>query len=330
MSANVYLDIGASWGDTLRLPDDLFPSVKSGWKTVAFEPSPFVVPQLDQFVKFLNHERPDPPNTCLPGSGSVRMLNALSRSLGCPNLTAVSEPAMRSCMYFKLDRSLRALTPVKALNSSALVQRRLDAARASLDKVDFSMVPASVSLRSGWHRIWTSRRADLRGVGGSLMPPEHSTDPFFRITQFVVPTVNAVDLVTSFASSKDVGRLFVKLSAPGFEHQIVQRLDEVKAYKRLFAISVDCPVSSSSSSSSSKCALTHRTLRRWSDESGVRVFDASSFGGVDNATKAVTSMSAYCLSKLKPVLTAKKVVRRVFSRGVGGSSTLRVSRVSPP
>jgi hypothetical protein len=81
----------------------------------------------EQFVGYLNGDRPDEPKNCLPHSGSSLHLHEYATAYGCKGDGGVN---WRSCVFAKLEKPLAALQGSlnPALNSSALLKERLDRA----------------------------------------------------------------------------------------------------------------------------------------------------------------------------------------------------------
>ena len=311
---NLYVDAGANWGNTLRLAADLFPG-RGAWTTVAFEASPFIQPFLEQYIDWLNGARRDEPELCLPRSGSTVHLDAFARLVGCPNSTVTSQAVMRSCMFHRFDAELRKLAPLPALNSTALVRKRLAALetpRASGAPAAFTHVPAAVGTADGVARIWTSRRQDLRGGATTSGPSgEFSTDPAFRMTRFAVPSVDVVAWLQRVATPDDF--VVLKLDVEGVEHALLRRIEQRKAMPLVDAIALECH---GPTVREGACALTHAMLRRWTASFGVQVFNESRYKGLDSASRT---------ARLSPSCAAK------LHAGVGGVGGVRARvRVAPP
>ena len=64
-----FIDLGANYANTLTLYEKLRSPLHPFWTTVAFEASPLVQPFLRDYCAFLNGERNEEPENCLPRSG---------------------------------------------------------------------------------------------------------------------------------------------------------------------------------------------------------------------------------------------------------------------
>ena len=292
---NFYIDGGANWGNTLRLAEDLFPNRcayqnSSCWRTVAFEASPFIQPFVEQQTRWLNGELENEPDVCLPRSGSTPHLNRFAPLVGCPNSTSASEEAMRRCMFVRFDGELRKLKPSTALNSSTLVHERLAGVLNSRPG-SFTHIPAAVGTQNAFTHIYTSRKQDIRGGATPRPSDDQSVDPVYHVHNFVVPVVDVASWIVSVARPDDF--VFLKLDVEGAEHGLLRRLEQLGGGRLIDAVALECH---GSLAHTGPCGQTHALLRRWQTR-GTLVFNESSYGGVDNATRNV-GLSSACVERV--------------------------------
>ena len=132
----VYVDLGVNWCNTLRLHEDVVPILNAKvlpsnehWYVFGFEASPLIAPFADQFVAWLNGERDERPESCLPSSGSKLHLKEYAKGYGC-------DPERNDwlmCVFKLLDKPLMALAPDPKLNMSALLKDRLASAKSKVN-----------------------------------------------------------------------------------------------------------------------------------------------------------------------------------------------------
>ena len=131
----IYVDAGVNWGNTARLfesfDDASSGSNKASWEVFGFEAAPLIQPWADAYFSWLDGSSGPPAETCLPKSGSTRILNLYATAHGCPRYPRLSThlvERMLKCMETRLAPHLQALRPAPHLNSSSLVMTRLSAA----------------------------------------------------------------------------------------------------------------------------------------------------------------------------------------------------------
>ena len=165
-----FVDLGANWANTLNLYEPLRAPSRRFWNIVAFEASPLVQPFLRDYCAFLNGERSDEPENCLPHSGSTEHLLRYAHKYGCPT----SPPHLgRACMWKCLTPHLNALKPDPTLNSSEFVRRALQTSLVPpIDRDRYTMVPAAAGDNEGWTTIYEDPKQLIRG--GAL--PRKSAD----------------------------------------------------------------------------------------------------------------------------------------------------------
>ena len=278
---NFYIDAGASWANTLRLANDLFP--KRNWTTVAFEASPLIQPFVDEYAQFLNGERRDEPTVCLPRSGSTAHLRKYSNSLNC---NSRSDRAMRACVAAALAPRLAALKPDPALNSSELVNNRTsEAAKGTPGR--FFAVPAAVGARDGWVTLWGSPMQLIRG--GAMLSGRAA-----RSSSTHHYTTRQVDLASWIKKSVSVGDfLFLKLDVEGAEHAVLRRMEQLGVHRLVDALALECH------DQRHECAATLRRVQSWN----VTVIRESQYKGMDSATAGETAIDLLEDSVIFPCTT---------------------------
>lgn len=248
-----YIDLGANWANTLGL----FESIKKGsnWNIVAFEASPLVQPFLRDYCDFLNGDRNDEPENCLPRSGSTRHLLKYAQKYNC---STSSQHAGRTCMWKCLSRHLDALSPDHNLNSSDYVHRALQHALIpTVQKNRYTFIPAAVSDRDGWTDIYESPRQLIRG--GALPSNAKALQR---------KTIVAVDIAQWLLKLPVDAYVFMKMDIEGAEHKLVERMEYLGSYKRISHISIECH---------GRCKKTMRRIRSWN----VTVVTENSHHGMD-------------------------------------------------
>jgi len=209
----VYVDLGANWANTLRLFEDLGEKrFEKPWEVYAFEASPFIQPYLEKFVAWLNNEGPEPPVT-VPPSGSSDHLSLLAPRYGCPK---VPMDAMRQCMFKVFKVPLSQLHPDPSLNSTALIQDRLNIAKIpSTGQNRFVSVPAAAGARSGMLELGVMT-AEQMIRGGA-----HSED----VAGTAQTSANVVDIPQWLAEHyTPADYVIVKMDVEGAEFQILEKL----------------------------------------------------------------------------------------------------------
>ena len=289
---NLYVDMGANWANTLRLGPELFPN-RDAWLTVAFEASPLIQPFVDEYVRFLNGERPEAPTVCLPRSGSTPHLRRYAQALGC---LRKSDEAMRACMWTALAPHLSALHANPALNSSALINARMNEASniASLECANgcvdrFVAVPAAVGIRSEWISMWGSPQQLIRGGAkpSALVPAETEH----------LHTVLSVDVVSWLRrAARRAKFVFLKMDVEGSEHNILRRMEARGVHRFIDAIALECH------DFVGQCAATWKRIRRWN----VTVINETSYDGMDTQTAAETSFPPGCVPQRRRVGTRRR------------------------
>ena len=281
---NLYVDMGANWANTLHLGAERFPG-RGPWLTVGFEASPLIQPYVEQYVQYLNGERRAAPETCLPRSGSTVHLRRYAEALNC---TMKSDVAMRECAWAKLGVHLARLRADPALNSTALVARRLKLAShissapcTGTCRSRAVAVPAAVGARNGWARLWGAPEQLIRGGAKPAAPAGAGAGHFY-----VVPQVDVAAWLLALARRIRArqGLVFVKIDVEGAEHAILHRMQALGAHRTLDALAVECHEPG--------CAATMQRVRAW----GVPVLTEATYGGMDSKSEAEQTLPRRCLA----------------------------------
>ena len=277
---NLYLDLGANWANTLRLGPDLFPEMGGAWVTAAFEASPLIQPFLDEYVDYLNGERPSEPTACLPRSGSTPHLRRYAKYLACDH---ARDDEMRGCVMRALAPHLSALRANPELNSSALLDARRERIARLLTQdchvncSRFVAVPAAVDIHDGWMRLSGSPVQLIRGgAKRSTLAPEEKQH---------VHTVRTIDVVGWVESLARLAKfVFIKMDVEGAEHAILKRMEERGVHKLVDALALECH------DFGGQCAGTLQRIRNW----GIRLVDERVYGGMDNQSATEARLPPEC------------------------------------
>lgn len=281
--ANIYLDLGANWANTLRLQEDLFPNQTGAWLTVAFEASPLIQPFLERYVDYLNGNSVV-PETCLPRSGSSAHLQRYAKGIGCP---ATPMDAMRSCVWKRLDYHLSELATNPQLNSSMLVDSRLQAA-SLMASTPFTMntyfsIPAAVSTKTGWTPVGGTRQDLIRG--GAMTTTA-------KTLKHITRSIDFVDWFQHAAKPDDF--VFVKMDIEGAEHPVLKRLHTTGAYRLIDALAIEYHGTRTAVDASKEL------VKQWN----ITTFAESEYAGMDHVAREATSLPARCqLDNPKPPRT---------------------------
>jgi len=254
---NIYLDLGANWGQTL----DLFPelcgaalcsSMDEAYEVFSFEASPYISPFVEQLTHALNRhsEQPIPP---IPPSGSTRDLRRLNQKQGSPCPTETN--LLRKCYLDKHMDILRTLKPDPSLNSSSLISSRLDsAANSSHEKYTF--IPAAVSDKDSWFAIKQSLMGLL--IGGTST---FGKDPGFfgegYLPTLYVRTVNLIKWLEVNFYQEDM--IIVKMDIEGAEHDVIKSMIKTGTHKLIDVLAWECH------SKGGDCGFLKKTLEQFTE-----------------------------------------------------------------
>ena len=237
---NIYLDLGANWGQTL----DLFPDIcgaalcsfmDEAYEVFSFEASPYISPFVEQLTRALNRhsEQPTPP---IPSSGSTSDLRRLNQKQGSPCPTETN--LLRKCYLDKHMDILRTLKPDPSLNSSSLISSRLDSA-ANSSHGKYTFVPAAVSDKDSWLEIKQSLMGLL--IGGTTTSgkePDFSSLGDEYLPTLYVRTVNLIKWLEVNFYQEDM--IIVKMDIEGAEHDVIKSMIKTGAHKLIDVLAWEC------------------------------------------------------------------------------------------
>ena len=274
----VYIDMGVNWCNTLRLYADLIQRPEllmgrslpsSGWEVYGFEASPLIWGFADAFAAWLNGERAQKPESCLPPTGSSAHLEHYAVAYGCP----VGSPELLPCLWEKLRGPLEALRPVPALNSTSLRHQRMASAyglqtrgisagrgtacvsRPPAGSARYVMIPAAVGDSARWMSLWSPPRTLIRGGALDLNGPvmrgsraKHDAMHGLRAVSkngtdahslFRVPVVNVVRWFKQAFTKEDF--VILKADVEGNEVPILTAMATLGLMDRIDILSVEHP-----------------------------------------------------------------------------------------
>lgn len=236
-----FVDLGANWANTLNLYEPLRAPSRSVWNVVAFEASPLVQPFLRDYCRFLNGERSDEPENCLPRSGSTAHLLRYAPKYGCP----ASPPNVgRACMWKCLMPHLNALRPDTTLNSSEFVHNALRTSLVpAVGRDRYTVVPAAAGDGEGWMTIYENPKQLIRG--GALGKNSADLKP---------KRIFAVDVARWLLQLPESAYVFLKMDIEGAEHQLLRRMELLGSHRRISRLSIECH---------GKCKDTMQRVRSW-------------------------------------------------------------------
>lgn len=239
LTRNVYIDIGANWGNSLNLGQRLLPSSDLPWHVVAFEASPYISAHTEKVISAKN-AKTAPPKLPYPSSGSSKDLRRFTKGTKCSPRAAVN--TLRVCMLKAYRKELLATQTNPRLNSSKLIAARLDEVCNPLvpqtKGVRYTFVPAAAGAKEGWMEVKQSLLQLMIGgvVAGGLEGTKNiGTNAFLRTVS--VRVVNVVQWMTSCLKPTD--RIVIKLDCEGCEFQVVPPLVASKALN-IEIIAMEC------------------------------------------------------------------------------------------
>ena len=297
---NIYIDLGVNWCNTARLFKDIEPE---SWPfyVYGFEASPLIQPFADEYFAWLNGDRLDEPESCLPRSGSTPHLEEFAAVYGC--LTKPSNMTkMRECMWAKLAKQLGALRPSPQLNSSALISDRLGSARlhcgrANKDRFTFIPAAAGSAADASWLEFYGPPHQLIRG--GSI--PRSSFRSFRSQSMsaddlrynFRVQTVDVPAWIESSFSLRD--HVILKMDVEGSEHGILEQMINTSAMLLIDVLSIECH-----RISGKDCARLMQNVRRAAPRLQVMT-ESTAHGGYDSSSKLSESKQAMVLQQCSHV-----------------------------
>jgi len=240
---NIYLDLGANWGQTL----DLFPDICRAanlsfageqYEVFSFEASPYIAPFVEQLTYAKNRGLKE-PSTAFPSSGSSWDLIRMNKEQGSPCPGEMQ--ALRKCYLDKYRDTFDSLKPDQALNSSTLVSSRLQlgSAGGKQHHMKYTFIPAAVSDKESWLEIRQSKLGLLiGGVTTAGKDTNHGKLGNDYLPTVYVRTVNLMKWLESNFKQKD--RIVVKMDIEGAEHAVIQNLIKTGTHKLLDVIAWEC------------------------------------------------------------------------------------------
>lgn len=265
-----FLDLGANWANTLTLYQSVRTPAKNPakkpaknparplWNVVAFEASPLIQPFLRDYCAFLNGERLDEPENCIPRSGSTQHLLKYASRYGCPT----SPDLGRQCMWKCLTPHLQALVADPMLNSSDYIKRALrEALLPPLSQDRFTIVPAAVSDTNEWATIYEHPNQLVRG--GALSRNKAGMQP---------KRVHAIDVAQWLLQLPADAYVLLKMDIEGAEHKLVRRMELLGSHRRISRVSIECH---------GNCGKTMQRILSWN----VTVVTEATHNGMDERSK---------------------------------------------
>ena len=190
---------GVNWANTARLFEDLGEEASSfTYEIYGFEASPLIAPFADAFFAWLNGDRVEEPESCLPRSGSTKDMARYAGAFGCGKeawlaakfqkhgnhtMHEVYNAKLRACMFKAVELPLSRLRPDPGLNSSELIAERLGQASRQAchpavsepplnhkhsPKHRYTFIPAAAGAQDGWLRLYAPPHQLIRGGGTSV------------------------------------------------------------------------------------------------------------------------------------------------------------------
>ena len=249
--------LGVNWANTARLFEDIGEREMS-YEIYGFEASPLIAPFADQYFAWLNGDRSEEPELCLPRSGSTYHLAGYAAAFGCATSThrhdtAAAKAQMRECMWKRLELPLAALQSDPRLNDSALIGDRMDRARQRrcqprLRHNLYTFIPAAVgSTNEPWLDFYGPPRALIRGGSvSSDVATRHydkktgKPDPGVHLMtyDFHVRSVNFPEWFDRSFSERDY--VILKIDVEGAEHAILREMVRRRMMPKVDVLSMEC------------------------------------------------------------------------------------------
>jgi len=257
---NIYLDLGANWGQTLDLFPDLCGAalcsfMDEPYEVFSFEASPYISPFVEQLTHALN-QGTEQPTLPIPSSGSSLDLKRLNRELGSPCPTETN--LLRKCFLDKHRDTLRTLKPDKTLNSSSLISSRLDSAAKKQLHKKYTFIPAAVSAKDSWLEIKQSLLGLL--IGGTTTSgngPDFSSLGDEYLPTVYVRTVNLVKWLE--VNFKQEDKIIVKMDIEGAEHDVIKSMIKTGTHKLIDVLAWECH------SKGGDCGFLKKTLEQFTE-----------------------------------------------------------------
>jgi len=260
----VYIDIGANWGTTLHLFENLAglagaDPYAAPWEVYAFEASPLLQPHVADLCDWHSGRRETPPDVCLPNTGSLFHLVQWAPFYNCTptephKLTTASYH--RSAYECIVNKTLGALTALEPkFYDSYYVRECLQVAASPLQcgqmSSRFTLVPAAASDDDNARFHITSHPLQLlRGVMSGVADPSKKKwhrdvaaryqGKFKHPSHYVfnVSTVDVVGWILRHFHQDDL--VILKMDIEGAEYPILKALKRRDAFRLLDVISLEC------------------------------------------------------------------------------------------
>ena len=249
-----------NWANTARLFEDIGEQASS-YEIYGFESSPLIAPFADQYFEWLNGDRSEEPELCLPRSGSSYHLAGYAAAFGCAasphqmgrHDSAASNAQMRECMWKRLELPLAALQSDPRLNDSALISARMDRARQRRCQPKpsrnlYTFIPAAVgSTDEAWLDFYGPPRQLIRGgsVSSDVATRHYNKktgkpDPGFHLMtyDFHVRSVNFPAWFDRSFSERDY--VILKIDVEGAEHAILREMVRRRIMPKVDVLSMEC------------------------------------------------------------------------------------------
>ena len=240
---NIYLDLGANWGQTLDLFPDICRSARRSicdqqYDVFSFEASPYISPFVEQLTRALNQgtAKPNPP---FPSSGSSIDLKRINKEIGSP--CPLETNALRKCFLDKYRDTLGTLQIDPKLNSSFLISSRLDSAGHGhgFRREKYTFIPAAVSDENSWLEIRQSFLGLL--IGGTTTSgnaPNFSSLGDEYLPTVHVRTVNLNEWLEVNFKQEDT--IIVKMDIEGAEHDVIKNMIKIGTHKLIDVLAWEC------------------------------------------------------------------------------------------
>lgn len=269
----VYIDLGTSWANTLRLfkdpklqqeqPDD------PRWEVYGFEASPLIWEYMETTTNWLNTDQAQPQPECpVPPTGSTGHLMKYAPKYSCPT---DDEDKMRKCMWKALEAPLKALKPFEKFMSdpTAKTSRLAEAGTPNTGlRTRYTFVPAAVGIRDETIELWGPATQLIRGGSIGENQPGSPAGEENKLPEDIhtVPAVDFPKWLTSNFKKEDT--VVLKMDVEGAEHQILRSLlDSGKFGELVDLLAWECHAWGEGGGSQANC----EKLQKEMEATGVKV-----------------------------------------------------------
>ncbi|CAE8597972.1 unnamed protein product, partial [Polarella glacialis] len=286
---NVYIDLGANWGQTLRQYRQFnktanFKVGRRPWEIYAFEADPLIQPYLERFVLALNGAGRRPKVT-VPPVGSSAHLAALAPRFDCQGVRWW----VRTCMTARFREPLQRLRADPALADPGFLSERLASAsnRAARTREESVTHTQTQTRRDSFHAIhaaasarnWTlqlCRSLQLPGFARNCTSEER-----LKGRGMTVPIVDFVSWLAASFSVRD--NIIVNMDIEGDEFRLLPALLKLSGGKRhlIDMLHLECH----GDGGGHLDALCHRLIARLRRETGTFVLSNFDEGYMDDHDK---------------------------------------------